>query len=84
MWRSMRRRCRNGQESNYGRHNIEGYVIPNGKTLFVLADGRLVNLASGDGHPAEIMDMSFAVQAMSAKYQPTTARSFTPASSASQ
>lgn len=50
------------------RHNIEGYVIPNGKTLFVLAEGRLVNLASGDGHPAEIMDMSFAVQAMSAKY----------------
>lgn len=50
------------------RHNIEGYVLPNGKTLFVLAEGRLVNLASGDGHPAEIMDMSFAVQAMSAKY----------------
>ena len=50
------------------RHNIEGYVLPNGKTLFVLAEGRLVNLASGDGHPAEIMDMSFAVQAMSAEY----------------
>lgn len=50
------------------RHNIEGYTLPNGKTLFVLAEGRLVNLASGDGHPAEIMDMSFAVQAMSAKY----------------
>ena len=50
------------------RHNIQGYVLPNGKTLFVLAEGRLVNLASGDGHPAEIMDMSFAVQAMSAKY----------------
>ena len=50
------------------RRNIEGYVLPNGKTLFVLAEGRLVNLASGDGHPAEIMDMSFAVQAMSAKY----------------
>ena len=50
------------------RHNIEGYVLPNGKTLFVIAEGRLVNLASGDGHPAEIMDMSFAVQAMSAKY----------------
>ena len=50
------------------RHNIEGYVLPNGKTLFVLAEGRLVNLASGDGHPAEIMDMSFAVQALSAMY----------------
>ena len=34
------------------------YVLPNGKTLFVIAEGRLVNLAAGDGHPAEIMDMS--------------------------
>ena len=34
----------------------------------MLAEGRLVNLAAGDGHPAEIMDMSFAIQALSAKY----------------
>jgi adenosylhomocysteinase len=45
-----------------------GYTLDNGKTLFVLAEGRLVNLASGDGHPVEIMDMSFAIQALSAKY----------------
>ena len=45
-----------------------GYVLPNGKTVFVIAEGRLVNLAAGDGHPAEIMDMSFAIQALSAKY----------------
>ena len=38
------------------------------RTLNLLAEGRLVNLASGNGHPAEIMDMSFAVQAMSAAY----------------
>ena len=50
------------------RHNIEGYVLPGGKTLFAIAQGRLVNLAAGDGHPAEIMDMSFAVQALSARY----------------
>ena len=50
------------------RHNIQGYILPNGKTLFVIAEGRLVNLAAGDGHPAEIMDMSFAVQALSARY----------------
>ena len=50
------------------RHNIEGYVLPNGKTVFALAEGRLVNIAAGDGHPAEIMDMSFAIQALSAKY----------------
>ena len=50
------------------RRNIEGYVLPGGKTVFVLGEGRLVNLACGDGHPAEIMDMSFAVQALSARY----------------
>ena len=36
--------------------------------MYLLAQGRLVNLASGDGHPAEIMDMSFAVQALSVRY----------------
>ena len=50
------------------RHNIRGYVMPNGKTLFVIAEGRLVNLAAGDGHPAEIMDMSFAIQALSSRW----------------
>ncbi len=50
------------------RHNIEGYVLPNGKTVFALAEGRLVNIAAGDGHPAEIMDMSFAIQALSARF----------------
>ena len=50
------------------RHNIQGYVLPNGKTLFTIAEGRLVNLAAADGHPAEIMDMSFAVQALGAEY----------------
>ena len=50
------------------RHNIRGYVLPNGRTVYVIAEGRLVNLAAADGHPAEIMDMSFAVQALSAEY----------------
>ncbi len=50
------------------RNNIRGYRLPNGRTLFVLAEGRLVNIAAGDGHPAEIMDMSFAIQALSAEY----------------
>ncbi len=49
------------------RHNIEGYVLPNGNTVYLLAEGRLVNLAAGDGHPAEIMDMSFALQALCAR-----------------
>ncbi len=50
------------------RKNIDGYLLSNGRTLNVLAQGRLVNLAAGDGHPAEIMDMSFAIQALSARY----------------
>ena len=50
------------------RQNIMGYRLPNGRTLYAIAEGRLVNLASGDGHPAEIMDMSFAIQALSVQY----------------
>ena len=50
------------------RHNIIGYRIPSGQWLYVLGEGRLVNLACSDGHPAEIMDMSFAIQALCAKY----------------
>ncbi|MBR2571979.1 MAG: adenosylhomocysteinase [Clostridia bacterium] len=50
------------------RKNIQGYTLESGKTLFVLGEGRLVNLAAGDGHPAEIMDTSFALQALSAEY----------------
>ena len=55
-------------EKYEARHNIQGYVLRSGKTLFTIAEGRLVNLAAGDGHPAEIMDMSFAIQALSAEY----------------
>lgn len=50
------------------RKNIIGYQISEENWIYVLAEGRLVNLAAGDGHPAEIMDMSFAIQALSAKY----------------
>ncbi len=54
--------------SREARNNIRAYSLANGKTLYVIAEGRLVNLAAGDGHPAEIMDMSFAIQALSARY----------------
>ena len=50
------------------RANIEGFRLADGRTLNLLAEGRLVNLASGNGHPAEIMDMSFAVQALSLEW----------------
>jgi adenosylhomocysteinase len=55
-------------EHKLARKNIEAFKLANGKTVYILAEGRLVNLAAGDGHPAEIMDMSFAIQALSAKY----------------
>lgn len=50
------------------RDNIVGYEVSKGRFVYVLGEGRLVNLACGDGHPAEIMDMSFAIQALSARY----------------
>lgn len=50
------------------RNNIVGYTLKSGKSVNLLGEGRLVNLACGDGHPAEIMDMSFAVQALCAEY----------------
>ncbi len=48
------------------RQNIEEFVLQDGRKVYLLAEGRLVNLAAGDGHPTEIMDLSFAVQALSA------------------
>ncbi|MEI6131905.1 MAG: adenosylhomocysteinase [Bacillota bacterium] len=50
------------------RKNIVGYSLPSGNTVNLLAEGRLVNLAAADGHPAEIMDMSFAIQALSLRH----------------
>ncbi len=48
--------------------NIEEFVLFDGRKLFLLGEGRLVNLAAGNGHPAEIMDLSFALQALSLAY----------------
>ncbi|MFP4142303.1 MAG: adenosylhomocysteinase [Thermoplasmata archaeon] len=50
------------------RDEITEYKMEDGRTLYLLSEGRLVNLAAGQGHPAEIMDMSFALQMMSAEY----------------
>ncbi len=50
------------------RKDIIGYTLEDGRTLYVLGEGRLVNLACGIGHPAEIMDMSFSVQALSLQW----------------
>ena len=56
------------------RNDIMGYELPNGRTLNLLAEGRLVNLASGNGHPAEIMDTSFAIQALAMEYMAKNGR----------
>ena len=50
------------------REYVEEYVLNNGKRVYLLAEGRLVNLAVGQGHPVEIMDMSFAIQAACAEH----------------
>ncbi len=50
------------------RPEVTEYRLKSGKRLYLLSDGRLVNLAAADGHPAEVMDMSFAGQALSAEY----------------
>ncbi|MFZ5985891.1 MAG: adenosylhomocysteinase [Bacillota bacterium] len=55
-------------EKKEQRKDIMGYKMKDGRWINLLAGGRLVNLAAGDGHPAEIMDMSFALQALSAEY----------------
>ncbi len=46
------------------RKNIEAFIMNDGRKIYLLAEGRLVNLAAGDGHPTEIMDLSFAMQAL--------------------
>jgi len=50
------------------RNNVEEFLQTDGRKIYLLAEGRLVNLASGDGHPAEVMDLSFAVQFFSAAH----------------
>ena len=47
---------------------LDEYVLPNGRRLYLLAEGRLVNLAAAEGHPSEVMDLSFSNQALSVEY----------------
>jgi adenosylhomocysteinase len=50
------------------RSNIDEYDLGNGRKIYVLAEGRLVNLAAAEGHPSSVMDMSFSTQALAAQY----------------
>jgi len=50
------------------REFVEEFVMRDGRRIYVLAEGRLINLSAAEGHPASVMDMSFANQALSAEY----------------
>jgi adenosylhomocysteinase len=67
------------QELSTGKRTIrdfvEEYKLKNGKKIFLLGEGRLINLAAAEGHPADVMDMSFANQALSAEYLVKNAQS---------
>jgi adenosylhomocysteinase len=55
-------------ETRHAREFVEEFTLADGRRLYLIADGRLVNLAAAEGHPAQVMDMSFANQALSAEY----------------
>jgi len=60
------------------RESVEEFALKNGRKVYLLADGRLVNLAAGQGHPVEIMDMSFAIQALCLEYLDFSAQTLEP------
>jgi adenosylhomocysteinase len=55
-------------ETREAREFVEEFTLPDGKRIYLLADGRLVNLSAAEGHPAQVMDMSFANQALAVEY----------------
>jgi adenosylhomocysteinase len=61
------------------RENLEAFEMPDGRSLYVAAEGRLVNLGAAEGHPADVMDMSFANQAMAAEWLIARADQLEPA-----
>ncbi len=65
------------QEKKLVRPFVDQYILPDGRQLHLLGEGRLINLASAEGHPASVMDMSFANQAMAAEYMVRNAESLT-------
>jgi len=57
---------------------VEQYELADGRKIYLLAEGRLVNLSAAEGHPASVMDMSFANQALGAEYMLKTAGTLEP------
>jgi adenosylhomocysteinase len=67
-----------GGDKRHVREFVEAYTLKDGRKINVLGEGRLINLASAEGHPASVMDMSFANQALGAEYMARNAASLTP------
>ena len=66
------------QEKRLVRPFVDQYTLPNGRRISILGEGRLINLAAAEGHPASVMDMSFANQALSLEYMAKNAASLEP------
>src|ERR671914_2119707 len=60
------------------RNSVDAYILPGGKRIFLLGEGRLVNLAAAEGHPASVMDMSFATQALASEWAVKNRSNLTP------
>jgi adenosylhomocysteinase len=61
------------------RRNVEEFAMPDGRRLYLVGGGMVVNLAAGDGHPVEIMDLTFAIQALCAHHLANNHRRLVPA-----
>jgi len=66
------------EEKKGVRNFVDGYVMPDGRVIYLLAEGRLINLAAAEGHPAGVMDMSFATQALMAEWVVKNSASLKP------
>ncbi|HEX9455275.1 MAG TPA: adenosylhomocysteinase [Candidatus Binatia bacterium] len=60
------------------RNFVDAYVLPGGRRIYLLGEGRLVNLAAAEGHPASVMDMSFATQALASEWAVKVRKTLTP------
>jgi adenosylhomocysteinase len=65
-------------EVRRARRDVEEFVMPDGRSLFLVGRGMVVNLTAGDGHPVEIMDLTFAIQALCAHHLANEGRSLSP------
>jgi adenosylhomocysteinase len=75
-WKALKKMA--VKEEKNVRHSVDAYTLRGGKKIFILAEGRLVNLAAAEGHPASVMDMSFATQALASEWAVKNRKKLTP------